>query len=541
MMQLASKLRLTEVSPHLICALCGGYLIDATTIVECLHSFCKTCIVRYLESSKYCPICEVLVHKTRPLQNIRLDHTLQDIVYKLVPGLFKEEMTRRREYYKDSPTIRSAEIRQQQQRHRVIFSADEMFSVSLQFCPDGKVHTPVVKRGRKSTKGQDRRYLLCPAGTTIVHLKKFIRLKFALSEDYQVDLFHAQGNLRDSYSLMDVAYIYSWKRDGIMQLHYSIFKEPVKIPKITITEVKVEPGLKEENEKSASFFRSSSLMGKDCCESELPHDLSPLELIATVANGLSSLPEGRGQKRNADAAELYDDDTPNSNEIQIQKSIEHAIEMCSNNSNQEKQSTETTESNAIPEVKSLSAVKIENDTHRVPFTQNDTVLNKTKVTESIPVVQNEKPKKTDTASQCDPRPRKGDNKMLNTNSVHSKTYSKQVKHAKQHNSGESSMTKTAKEGSAISDVDKTNKAVSETDKRLTNNSKTTDNKISVPEKHIKSSPHKHEKKFIPQKPDKVAINQKSENVIVQKPSGLQMNGLCSASDLEKDKVTKTTT
>ena len=29
---------------------------------------------------------------------------------------------------------------------------------------------------------------------------------------HQVDLFHAQGNLRDSYSLMDVAYIYSWKR-----------------------------------------------------------------------------------------------------------------------------------------------------------------------------------------------------------------------------------------------------------------------------------------------------------------------------------------
>ena len=326
-----------------------------------------------------------------------------------------------------------------------------------------------------------------------------------------------------------------------MQLHYSIFKEPIKIPKITITEVKVEPGLKEENEKTASFFRSSSLMGKDCCESELPHDLSPLELIATVANGLSSLPEGRGQKRNADAAELYDDDTPNSNEIQIQKSIEHAIEMCSNSSNQEKQSKETTETNALPEVKPLSAVKIENDIHRVPFTQNDTVVNKTKVAENIDVVQNEKPKKTDTASQCDPRPRKGDNKMLNSNSVHSKTYSKQVKHAKQHNSGESSLAKTAKEGSAISDVDKTNKAVSETDKKLSINSKTTDNKNSVPEKHTKASPHKHEKKLVPQKSEKVAVNQKSENVIVQKPPGPQINGLCSANDLEKEKMTKTNT
>lgn len=34
-------------------------------------SVCRTCIVRYLETSKYCPICEVQVHKTRPLHHIR--------------------------------------------------------------------------------------------------------------------------------------------------------------------------------------------------------------------------------------------------------------------------------------------------------------------------------------------------------------------------------------------------------------------------------------------------------------------------------------
>ena len=32
---------------------------------------CKMCIVRYLETSKYCPICDVQVHKTKPLLNIR--------------------------------------------------------------------------------------------------------------------------------------------------------------------------------------------------------------------------------------------------------------------------------------------------------------------------------------------------------------------------------------------------------------------------------------------------------------------------------------
>jgi hypothetical protein len=112
-MHQVSKLQITKLNPHLTCLLCGGYFIEATTIIECLHSceylkfcwknglvyitlkfsclVCKSCIVRYLETNKFCPVCEVQVHKTKPLLNIRSDQTLQDIVYKLVPGLFQRK------------------------------------------------------------------------------------------------------------------------------------------------------------------------------------------------------------------------------------------------------------------------------------------------------------------------------------------------------------------------------------------------------------------------------------------------------------------
>lgn len=36
------RLKLSEINANLICPLCKGYLIDACTIVECLHS-CKFC------------------------------------------------------------------------------------------------------------------------------------------------------------------------------------------------------------------------------------------------------------------------------------------------------------------------------------------------------------------------------------------------------------------------------------------------------------------------------------------------------------------
>lgn len=35
-----NRIKITDLNSHLTCPLCAGYLIDATTIVECLHS-CK--------------------------------------------------------------------------------------------------------------------------------------------------------------------------------------------------------------------------------------------------------------------------------------------------------------------------------------------------------------------------------------------------------------------------------------------------------------------------------------------------------------------
>uniref|UniRef100_A0A090XC13 Putative bmi1 polycomb ring finger oncoprotein n=1 Tax=Ixodes ricinus TaxID=34613 RepID=A0A090XC13_IXORI len=94
---------LRDLNAALSCMLCGGYLVNAATLVDCLHSFCKVCIVRYLDTSKLCPICDVPVHKSRPLSCLRVDTTLQDIVYKVVPGLYQREMKQRREFYDQHP------------------------------------------------------------------------------------------------------------------------------------------------------------------------------------------------------------------------------------------------------------------------------------------------------------------------------------------------------------------------------------------------------------------------------------------------------
>ncbi|XP_069110649.1 polycomb group protein Psc-like [Argopecten irradians] len=222
-----AKMKLSELNPHLICVLCGGYLIDATTIMRCLHSFCKTCIVHYLQTSHYCPVCSGLVHKKNPFSELRSDHLLQNIVYKAVPGLFTDEMNRRRACYKnqEGETEKgvqgplSAEVGK-----RIIISPDEKISLSLEFttgltsCEDFEGENQTI----------DTRYLLCPAAVTIGNLKKFLRLKFSLADTYLIDLYHEDEVLVDTYSLVDVAYISTWNGQDVLKLCYAIYENPAK-------------------------------------------------------------------------------------------------------------------------------------------------------------------------------------------------------------------------------------------------------------------------------------------------------------------------
>lgn len=183
------------------------------------------CIVRYLETSKYCPICDVQVHKTKPLLNIRSDKTLQDIVYKLVPGLFKNEMKRRRDFYADHPVDASngtnedrGEVADEEKR---IITDDEIISLSIEFFDPTRMGVgPEGKQAKEQLA--NKRYLQCPAAMTVMHLRKFLRSKMDIPNAYQVDVMYEDEPLKDYYTLMDIAYIYTWRRNGPLPLKYRV-------------------------------------------------------------------------------------------------------------------------------------------------------------------------------------------------------------------------------------------------------------------------------------------------------------------------------
>ncbi|XP_077169266.1 polycomb group RING finger protein 2 isoform X2 [Paroedura picta] len=277
-MHRTTRIKITELNPHLMCALCGGYFIDATTIVECLHSFCKTCIVRYLETNKYCPMCDVQVHKTRPLLSIRSDKTLQDIVYKLVPGLFKDEMKRRRDFYAAYPMAEvpngSNEDRGEvSEQDKGSLTDDEIVSLSIEFYEGireenkGAIENRTAERDKNSM-----RFLRCPAAMTIMHLAKFLRNKMDVPSKYKVEVLYEDEPLKEYYTLMDITYIYPWRRNGPLPLKY-----------------RVQPAckrLKLSSQPANSECTNTS--GASECESVSDKANSPATLPATTSSSLPS-------------------------------------------------------------------------------------------------------------------------------------------------------------------------------------------------------------------------------------------------------------
>ncbi|KAL4309194.1 hypothetical protein GQ457_01G052810 [Hibiscus cannabinus] len=80
------KVRREAIAACMTCPLCNKLVRDATTISECLHTFCRKCIYDKIEDEdlECCPICNIDLGSV-PLEKLRPDHTLQDVRAKIFP------------------------------------------------------------------------------------------------------------------------------------------------------------------------------------------------------------------------------------------------------------------------------------------------------------------------------------------------------------------------------------------------------------------------------------------------------------------------
>ncbi|XP_037037827.1 polycomb group protein Psc [Bradysia coprophila] len=244
------KVLLKTVSQQITCFLCKGYLIDATTIVECLHSFCHSCIIKRLKTTEYCPICELMINKKKP--NIKRDATLQAIVYKLVPGLYEKELLRKRAFYKAHPkeaVLASPEQRGEDTEH-LILSPNENIPLSLEYADVEEIEDQIELKRPK--------YLQCPAVFPVSYLKKFVLHKFGIdSNQFCVEIMYKVKTivLPDHYTLMDVAYIYTWKKDASMKFFFRVRSKEVSSEELPEVPLRRSPSISDRNEKQTETIK----------------------------------------------------------------------------------------------------------------------------------------------------------------------------------------------------------------------------------------------------------------------------------------------
>uniref|UniRef100_A0A3Q2ZSP9 Polycomb group ring finger 5a n=1 Tax=Kryptolebias marmoratus TaxID=37003 RepID=A0A3Q2ZSP9_KRYMA len=216
-----------DFNHFITCYLCRGYLIKPTTVTECLHTFCKSCIVQHFEESNDCPKCGIQVHETNPLEMLRLDNTLEEIIFKLVPGLREKEEQQEFEFWRrNQPKENGQEIPRCQwlpdgggdggagaddggdggedgDYHR----SDPQIAI----CLDCLHNTG--QSGESTVTDLMKRFIRCSSRVTVGTIKKFLSLKLKLPSSYELDVL-CNGEIMGRDHTLEFIYMTRWRLHG---------------------------------------------------------------------------------------------------------------------------------------------------------------------------------------------------------------------------------------------------------------------------------------------------------------------------------------
>lgn len=228
--------KLRELNTFITCGICDGYLIDATTITECLHTFCRSCIVKHLQEDIVCPTCKIVIHHSYPMNYISSDRTMQEIVYKLVPGLQERELQRQKEFEVAMFMYRTGEqqnafnamnstktianntspsssntSKEKEEENQDYHRGDEQVAICME-C--------YRANGKYALKPLTRKYLRLSSQATVLHLKKFLAKKLSLKDHKDVDILCNDEILGKDHTLKFIC-VTRWRFKGCpLLLHY---------------------------------------------------------------------------------------------------------------------------------------------------------------------------------------------------------------------------------------------------------------------------------------------------------------------------------
>jgi len=211
------------INEHFQCGICQGYIIDATTIIDCLHSFCKSCIVHFLKTIDHrCPTCNINL-KGDLDKCLRSDSFLQRLIYRLIPNLLNSEIKRRDQFYISENLSTD-----------LIINNSTLLNIKLANVSCQNENSDLNKFEKENQKRPDDttnsnnnniKYIQCIAQTPVSILSKLIRNKYDIPLGYKIKLFYCKHRLDESESLIQVFTSFLLNKDELVQINYEIKKK----------------------------------------------------------------------------------------------------------------------------------------------------------------------------------------------------------------------------------------------------------------------------------------------------------------------------
>ncbi|VDN03540.1 unnamed protein product [Thelazia callipaeda] len=294
----------TDLNENLCCSSCKSYLIDAVTLTECLHSYCRACLLRDIEKNESynCTKCGVSCGNDLGEAFVR-DDTLQKLVYKMVPDLYWQELHQRGEFLRKrivSPDEKATILdKRLLQLASELCAPDEMISLCLEYISPGIPDTDIDENSSKEEENEGeegkkeknkeienkeginkeevavpkstdenkpstvadadrlekqetiltsfKRYFRCQAATKISALRKLLEAKLEVLDTYKLCFVDSDCNvvLDDQCTLQDVVYMFSWQRLGPMKILFTL-QRPLEEEKPPVLDMEFMPELVAE-------------------------------------------------------------------------------------------------------------------------------------------------------------------------------------------------------------------------------------------------------------------------------------------------------
>lgn len=208
------------LNEHFQCGICQGYIIDATTITDCLHSFCKSCIITFINNIDHrCPTCN---SNLKDVKNcIKSDASLQRLIYRMVPSLLDNEIERRDKFYQTDA-----------KNDDLLLDKKTILNLKLVYKSTKKVKVIADKENVSQTKtAKDDvgdKYIQCMAQTPVHIITKLLRNKYNVPFTYKIKLSHSGYKLNDDETLLQLFTCFLMNKKEVFDIEYEFNKVKLK-------------------------------------------------------------------------------------------------------------------------------------------------------------------------------------------------------------------------------------------------------------------------------------------------------------------------